>query len=236
MRDLQKILLLDWYQQENITLSFKKEPTDKKKQNKVIPHSHEIEDLTSLSNIIQYINEKPLSGLKKYSNHSLIFEGNSNPDFLVVNDFTNSMEENSKTNILCTDERELLEKMLSAIDINLNDNSIINVFFWRTPGNRNPTKEEIEDCMPAVKKLIEILAPKYIITLGDLALMSIMERNSNLMDSRGKKLNCTYSSIPIFALFHPRLLIKQPSLKRLAWEDLKFIKENINENKNGTYS
>lgn len=227
MRDLQKILLLDWYQQENITLSFKRESTDKKKQNKVIPYSQEIEDLTSISNITQYIDKKPLSDLKKYSKYSLIHEGNSNPDFLVVNDFTNSTEQNSNTNILCSDERELLEKMLSAIDINLNNNSIINVFFWRTPGNRNPTKDEIEDCMPAVKKLIGVLAPKYIITLGDLALMSIMERNCNLMDSRGKKLNCEYSSTPIFAIFHPRLLIKQPSLKRLAWEDLKFIKENI---------
>ncbi|MGB0573813.1 MAG: uracil-DNA glycosylase [Hyphomicrobiales bacterium] len=236
MRDLQKILLLDWYQQENIALSFNKEPINEKKQNKIIPDSQEIEDLTSLSNIIQYIDEKPLSGLKKYSNHSWILEGNSNPDFLVINDFTNSVEQNSKKNILYSDERELLEKMLSAIDINLNENSIINIFFWRTPGDRNPTKDEIEDCMPAVKKLIKILAPKYIITLGDLALMSIMERNCNLMDSRGKKLNCKYSSIPIFALFHPRLLIKQPSLKRLAWEDLKFIKENINTNKNGTNS
>ena len=236
MRDLQKILLLDWYQQENITLPFKREPTDKKKQNKVIPYSQEIEDLTSISNIIQYIDKIPLSGLKKYSNHSFIHEGNSNPDFLVVNDFTNSREQNSNTNILCSDERKLLGKMLSAIDINLNNNSIINIFFWRTPGNRNPTKDEIEDCIPAVKKLIEVLAPKYIITLGDLALMSIMERNCNLMDSRGKKLNCKFSSIPIFAIFHPRLLIKQPSLKRLAWEDLKFIKENIKKNKNGTYS
>tara|TARA_E500000178_G_scaffold52718_3_gene48643 strand:- start:24719 stop:25429 length:711 start_codon:yes stop_codon:yes gene_type:complete len=236
MRDLQKILLLDWCQQENIALSFKKEPIDKKKQNKVIPHLEEIEVLTSLSNIIQYIDEKPLSGLKKYSNHSSILEGNSNPDFLIVNDFTNSIEQDSKTNILSSDERELLEKMLNAIDINLNHNSIMNIFFWRTPGNRNPTEDEIEDCMPAVKRLVEILAPKYIITLGDLALTSIMERNCNLMDSRGKKLNCKYSSTPVFALFHPRLLIKQPSLKRLAWEDLKFIKENINKNKNGNYS
>ena len=62
------------------------------------------------------------------------------------------MEQNSKKNILYSDERELLEKMLSAIDINLNENSIINIFFWRTPGDRNPTKDEIEDCMPAVKK------------------------------------------------------------------------------------
>mgnify|MGYP001405078534 CR=1 FL=1 len=236
MRDLQKILLLDWCQQENIALSFKKEPIDKKKQNKVIPHLEEIEVLTSLSNIIKYIDEKPLSGLKKYSNHSSILEGNSNPDFLIVNDFTNSIEQDSKTNILSSDERELLEKMLNAIDINLNHNSIMNIFFWRTPGNRNPTEDEIEDCMPAVKRLVEILAPKYIITLGDLALTSIMERNCNLMDSRGKKLNCKYSSTPVFALFHPRLLIKQPSLKRLAWEDLKFIKENINKNKNGNYS
>ena len=236
MRDLQKILLLDWCQQENIALSFKKEPIDKKKQNKVIPHLEEIEVLTSLSDIIQYIDEKPLSGLKKYSNHSSILEGNSNPDFLIVNDFTNSIEQDSKTNILSSDERELLEKMLNAIDINLNHNSIMNIFFWRTPGNRNPTEDEIEDCMPAVKRLIEILAPKYIITLGDLALTSIMERNCNLMDSRGKKLNCKYSSTPVFALFQPRLLIKQPSLKRLAWEDLKFIKENINKNKNGNYS
>ena len=76
-------------------------------------------------------------------------------------------------------------------------------------------------------KIIELLAPKYIIPLGDLALSVLMESVVNFVDSRGKTLNNKKMDIPIFPLFHPRVLIKQPSLKRLAWEDLKIIANEI---------
>jgi len=54
-----------------------------------------------------------------------------------------------------------------------------------------------------------------------------MESEVNFIDSRGKTLNNKKMNIPIFPLFHPRVLIKQPSLKRLAWEDLKIIANEI---------
>ena len=117
--------------------------------------------------------------------------------------------------------------MLGAVNIELKGNTIINTFFWRTPGDRRPTSNEIDKCRPFFYKMIELLAPKYIISLGDLALSVLMESDVNFIDSRGKTLNNKKMNIPIFPLFHPRVLIKQPSLKRLAWEDLKIIANEI---------
>ena len=118
-------------------------------------------------------------------------------------------------------------RCLGRLMLNLRKNTIINTFFWRTPGDRRPTSNEIDKCRPFFYKMIELLAPKYIISLGDLALSVLMESEVNFIDSRGKTLNNKKMNIPIFPLFHPRVLIKQPSLKRLAWEDLKIIANEI---------
>ena len=164
---------------------------------------------------------------KIYSKHTHIHQGSLNPEILIVNDFPNSEEEDQSNNILAEDCKELLIKMLGAINVELKENTIINTFFWRTPGDRRPTSNEIDKCRPFFYKIIELLAPKYIISLGDLALSVLMESEVNFIDSRGKTLNNKKMNIPIFPLFHPRVLIKQPSLKRLAWEDLKIIANEI---------
>ena len=177
--------------------------------------------------MIEYIDECDISDLKIYSKNTHIHQGSLNPEILIVNDFPNSEEEDWSNNILDEDCKELLVKMLRAINVELKQNTIINTFFWRTPGDRRPTSNEIDKCRPFFYKIIELLKPKYIISLGDLALSVLMESEVNFIDSRGKTFNNKKMNIPIFPLFHPRVLIKQPSLKRLAWEDLKIIANEI---------
>ena len=177
--------------------------------------------------MLEYIDQCDISDLKIYSKHTHIHQGSLNPEILIVNDFPNSEQEDQSNNILDVECKKLLVNMLGAININLGENAIINTFFWRTPGDRRPTLKEIDKCKPFFHKIIELLAPKYIISLGDLTLSTLMESEVNFIDSRGKALINKKMNIPIFPLFHPRVLIKQPSLKRLAWEDLKIIANEI---------
>ena len=233
MNNLEKIVLLNWYADENIDFVLKKNQKIYTQEERAgldydkIHKKNDLYDIKTVQGLIEYIDECDISDLKIYSKNTHIHQGSLNPEILIVNDFPNSEEEDWSNNILDEDCKELLVKMLRAINVELKENTIINTFFWRTPGDRRPTSNEIDKCRPFFYKIIELLKPKYIISLGDLALSVLMESEVNFIDSRGKTINNKKMNIPIFPLFHPRVLIKQPSLKRLAWEDLKIIANEI---------
>jgi len=233
MNNLEKIVLLNWYADENIDFVLKKNQKIYTQEERAgldydkIHKKNDLYDIKTVQGLIEYIDECDISDLKIYSKNTHIHQGSLNPEILIVNDFPNSEEEDWSNNILDEDCKELLVKMLRAINVELKENTIINTFFWRTPGDRRPTSNEIDKCRPFFYKIIELLKPKYIISLGDLALSVLMESEVNFIDSRGKTFKNKKMNIPIFPLFHPRVLIKQPSLKRLAWEDLKIIANEI---------
>ena len=233
MNNLEKIVLLNWYVDENIDFALEKNQKKHSQEERAganynkVHKKNDLYDIKTVQGLIEYIDKCDISDLEIYSKHTHIHQGNLNPEILIVNDFPNSEEEDQSNNILAEDCKELLVKMLGAINVEFKENAIINTFFWRTPGDRRPTSNEIDKCRPFFYKIIELLSPKYIISLGDLALSMLMESEVNFVDSRGKTLNNKKMNIPIFPLFHPRVLIKQPSLKRLAWEDLKIIANEI---------
>lgn len=236
MKPLEKIFLLNWYKNENIDLMINRDHSKNKedtyRENLSTAKVNNIHDDIELSKIIHIndllkISEKiQISDLQSYSSQSCFFEGNSKPEILIVNDYPNEEEEKNKK-ILTNDCEILMTNMLNAISIDYERTAKINIFFWRTPGNRKPSIKELKDCQPFVKKIIELLSPRFIITLGELSTSSILEENINILDVRGKSFDYKFQDIKIFPLFHPRVLIKQPALKRLAWEDLKIIKEEI---------
>ena len=233
MNNLEKIVLLNWYVDENINFVLENnQKNHSSNERSIIDYAetqkkNDLRDVKTVQGLLEYIDKCDISDQKIYSKHTHIHQGSLNPEILIVNDFPNSEQEDQSNNILDVECKKLLVNMLGAININLGENAIINTFFWRTPGDRRPTLKEIDKCKPFFHKIIELLAPKYIISLGDLTLSTLMESEVNFIDPRGKALINKKMNIPIFPLFHPRVLIKQPSLKRLAWEDLKIIANEI---------
>lgn len=236
MKNLEKIFLLNWYKNENIDLIINNEGFLNKESSDIqIPSSldknnthdqTELNNITNINELLKAVESQQITDLKNYSSNSCIFEGSTRPDILIVNDYPSEEEEKSKK--IFTNQCEILIKnMLNAISVDFDKTARINVFFWRTPDNRKPLAKEINDCNPFVKKIIELLSPKIIITLGELATSAILEESFNIIDVRGKSFDNKYTNIKIYPLFHPRILIKQPTLKRLAWEDLKIIKEDL---------
>ena len=126
---------------------------------------------------------------------------------------------------------QLLDKMLEAIGQNRENTYLTNLIFWRPPGNRNPTFEEINICLPFVLKHIEIIKPKILILAGAIAAKAILnENNKGIIQLRGNWQNFMLNKsliIKTMPIFHPAFLLRQPSRKRDAWEDLKKIKREI---------
>ncbi|OEY86730.1 DNA glycosylase [Wolbachia pipientis] len=126
----------------------------------------------------------------------------------------------------------LLDKMLNAIELDRTKVYISNTVFWRPPGNRKPTDLELDMCKPFVEKHIALINPQVLVLVGGIACYSLLDRTRTISNLRGKFYTYTnqYLSNPITTtvIFHPAYLLRQPLQKRLAWEDLKKIREYIN--------
>ena len=122
---------------------------------------------------------------------------------------------------------KLLDKMLEAIKLDRTKVYISNVVNYRPPRNRRPTEIEIQRYLPYLKSHIEIISPKILLLLGSTALNSLIGNEEVISKARGKWIEKKIGSAKlwIIASFHPAFLMRQPQQKKLAWIDLKMIRE-----------
>jgi uracil-DNA glycosylase len=121
---------------------------------------------------------------------------------------------------------QLLDRMLKAIGLDEGQVYITNTVYWRPPGNRTPTPQEVEACAPFLARQIELLSPKVLVLLGGAAAKSILGSSEGIMRLRGKWLSypCATGDISALATLHPAYLLRKPEDKRHAWRDLLALK------------
>ncbi len=126
---------------------------------------------------------------------------------------------------------QLLDRMLASIGLIENEVYITNSVYWRPPGNRTPTPEEIEACAPFLARQIELLQPKLLILLGGAAAKTLLGVQEGIMRLRGKWLSyaCATGDIRALATLHPAYLLRNPAAKRYAWRDLLLIKAALDQ-------
>jgi uracil-DNA glycosylase len=124
---------------------------------------------------------------------------------------------------------QLLDRMLAAIGLAQSQVYITNTIYWRPPGNRTPTPQEVEACAPFLARQIELLSPEMLVLLGGAAAKSILGTSEGIMLLRGKWLTyqCAGRSIATLATLHPAYLLRKPEAKRYAWRDLLMVKEAL---------
>jgi len=171
--------------------------------------------------------------LKKMATNTVFCDGNQNSDIMVIGEAPGNHED-LRGIPFCGDSGELLNSMFKSIGLARDsDYYITNVIFWRPPGNRRPTDEELSICRPFVEKHIELFNPKIIILVGATAMSAILNTNDTISSIRGKFIDFSPSylskSTKIFTIFHPSYLMRQPSKKKTAWLDMLKIKEFINQ-------
>ncbi|MCD8090729.1 MAG: uracil-DNA glycosylase [Clostridiales bacterium] len=125
---------------------------------------------------------------------------------------------------------QLLDKMLASIGLNRQEVYIANVVKCRPPGNRDPLPEERETCLNYLRIQYLLINPKIIVCLGRIAAISLITPNFSITRDRGKWFY--KKGVQFTATYHPSALLRDESKKRLAWEDLKAIKEKLNELEN----
>lgn len=116
---------------------------------------------------------------------------------------------------------KLLDNMLMAIRLKRGKNVYIaNIVKCRPPDNRTPAADEIAACLPYLQRQIELIQPRIIVALGKVASNALLGRDATLASLRGKLHD--YRGIPLVVTYHPAYLLRTPSEKAKAWQDLCF--------------
>ena len=126
---------------------------------------------------------------------------------------------------------KLLKKMLSAINIKIENIYLSYAVNFRPPDDRKPTTQEIKRFSVFLKDHISIINPKIIILMGSTAMESLTGINNKISSERGnwKEVIIKDKTYPIMITFSPSYLIRFPENKKYSWEDLKMIKQKIKD-------
>jgi DNA polymerase len=121
---------------------------------------------------------------------------------------------------------QLLDRMLAAIGLDRGHVYIANVVPWRPPGNRTPTLQETQVCLPFIRHQIDLAGPEILVCLGASAVQTLLGIQAGITRVRGSWFDYErVSGAPIraLAMFHPAYLLRQPAQKRLAWADMRAL-------------
>jgi len=126
---------------------------------------------------------------------------------------------------------KLLDLMMTAIGLNRTTAYIANIIPWRPPGNRTPTPQESQICLPFIQRQIELTNPDILVCLGGPSAQTLLGVKDGIKRTRGKWFAYSTGTREIRALatFHPAYLLRSPLEKRLAWRDLLMIKAALAE-------
>ena len=185
----------------------------------------------SLEAILQKVVICKNCDLCKTRKNSVPGAGNQNADIVFVGEAPGKSEDLRGKPFVGTAGKKL-DEMINAIELDRNKNVYItNIIPWRPPNNRTPTDNEINFFLPYVEKHISIIKPKILLLFGNVASKSILNLNEGITKNHGKWFNYKnrFLKKKIFTtcIFHPSYLLRSPDKKKMAWEDLKKVKEKI---------
>ena len=168
--------------------------------------------------------------LKKNAKKIVFSDGNFNSQIMIVGEGPGEKEDEIGKPFV-GDAGNLLNKMLSAINIKRESVYITNVVNYRPPNNRKPSPAEINRYSTYLREHILIINPKILIIMGSTAMEAVVGNNIKISKERGKWKEIiikdkTYASI---ITFHPAYLLRQADQKKYSWSDLKEIRKKIDE-------
>ena len=124
----------------------------------------------------------------------------------------------------------LLDKMLASIGLDRSSTYLTNLLPWRPPGNRSPTPEELAMLTPWLFRHVQIANPEFLLLLGGSAAKLVFGSQDGIMKLRGKWREINFADgvmRPTLASLHPAYLLRSPSQKRLAFDDLLMLADRL---------
>ena len=217
------IKLIKYYKLINHNLIYNNKAINRYKKDNFEISTDKTENLERLKKSIGAIKN---CSLKSSATNIVFSDGNPKSKIMLVGEAPGSNEDQEGLPFVGR-AGALLDKMLASINLNRKNVYISNIINYRPPENRRPTDEEVNRYMPFIKKHIEIINPKILVLLGSTAMNALIGNDIVISKARGKWIdkefgNCKSS---VIITFHPAFLMRQPAQKKMAWIDLKMIRD-----------
>ena len=207
---------------------FSAKPINRFKTKNIEVKNFEKNKLDKIADLKKKINSIEDCNLKKNSKRLVMGEGDIDSSIMLVGEAPGFEEESSGLPFQGK-VGELLNKMLIAINIKREKIYLSYSVNFRTPEDRKPTSLEIRRYSKFLKEHISIINPKIIILMGSTAMEAITGSISKISEERGKwkEIIIKNKTFPLMVTFSPSYLIRFPENKKNSWEDLKKIKQKI---------
>ena len=180
----------------------------------------------SLERLRKSINEIKNCSLKNNATNMVFSDGNPKSKIMLLGEAPGFNEDQESLPFVGR-AGALLDKMLASINLDRKNVYISNIINYRPPENRRPTDEEIKRYLPFVEKHIEIINPKILVLLGSTAMNALIGNEVVISKVRGNWIEKKFGKCKtsIIVTFHPAFLMRQPAQKKMAWIDLKMIRD-----------
>ena len=220
---LNPIKLIKFYNFINYNLIYNSKAINRYKKDKFEISADKTESLERLKKIILNIKN---CNLKNNATSMVFSDGNPKSKIMLIGEAPGANEDEEGLPFVGR-AGALLDKMLAAIDLDRKKVYISNIINYRPPDNRRPTDEEIKRYLPFITKHIEIINPKILVLLGSTAMNALIGNEVVISKMRGKWIEKQFGSCKtsVIVTFHPAFLMRQPAQKKMAWIDLKMIRD-----------
>ena len=221
------IKLIQYYKLINHNLIFNNKAINRYKKDNFEISEDKSNNLELLKNSIIELKN---CNLKRQAKNMVFCDGNPKSKIMLVGEAPGANEDQEGLPFVGR-AGMLLDKMLAAINLDRKKVYISNIVNYRPPENRKPTEEEIRRYLPFITKHIEIINPKILVLLGSTAMNALIGNNVVISKIRGKWIEKKFGSCKtsVIITFHPAFLMRQPAQKKMAWIDLKMIREKKNK-------
>ena len=186
--------------------------------------------IDQLAELKKQINSIENCNLKNNSKNLILGDGDLNSPIMIVGEAPGALEDESGLTFQ-GDVGALLKKMMLAINIEIEKVYSSYSINFRLPEDRKPNSKEIKRYSVFLKKHISIINPKIVILLGSTAMEAITGFSNKISDERGKwkEIILNDKTISLIITFSPSYLIRFPENKKYSWEDLKKIKQKVQD-------
>ena len=170
--------------------------------------------------------------LKRTATNTVIADGNPAAPVMIIGEAPGADEDRIGRPFVGR-AGQLLDRMLAAIGLDREGVLITNVIYWRPPGNRTPTTDEIAACVPFVLRHVALVRPKVLVLAGGTAARALLPPGPGITRLRGRWFDLAVPGldqpVPTLPMFHPSFLLRAPERKREAWRDLLALRARLDE-------
>ena len=209
---------------------FKNKPINRFKFTETILEENRTDKTELLNGLKKQINSIENCNLKNNSQNLVLGDGNINSAIMLIGEAP-GIEEDKSGMPFKGEIGELLNKMLLAINIKRKDIYCSYAINFRPPEDRKPTSLEVKRYSVFLKEHISIINPKIVILMGSSAMEAVTGINTKISSERGKwkEVILKNKTYPVMITFNPSYLIRFPENKKYSWEDLKIIRQKIQD-------